>query len=106
MFDMENAFIDNNLLQLTPPPHHPGRRFMYETQSSTYCNCFYCMLNSEWREDREEMMEAEKKKEYIRDYHEATAKCVLSYSLLPLSSYFVMCPVVYCGLCWMYTYLK
>ncbi len=55
----------------------PGRRFMFEPTPSPSCTCFYCTLNSEWKQDRQEMMEEEKKKEYIRDYHEATAKCVL-----------------------------
>ena len=72
-----------------------------------YCSCRNCQMNSEWMEDRLEMMEEEgysdlsddeedsfimkgrlreeyrremleeeRQKEYIRDYHEATAKCV------------------------------
>ncbi|XP_064381949.1 uncharacterized protein LOC135330907 [Halichondria panicea] len=52
------------------------RRFMFEPTPSPSCTCFYCTLNSEWKQDRQEMMEEEKKKEYIRDYHEATAKVI------------------------------
>ncbi len=46
-------------------------------------------------------MEAEKKKEYIRDYHEATAKCVLHslpHCLVSICGFVVTCTLQFLGL--------